>query len=180
MSAEAAQPGFGVAPEPLPEVATSRADGPPTGFAPEPVQDEPQPDATVQRPAVKGSHRGEPEEPREPDEPREPSEPESPGQPSWWHRDHPISAALFGFYAGMVFAIVVPGAYAAVMGSLYSESTVTHHFYYVLLVFLVPVVLAIVKATRRFGLFMLLGTISTLVVVAGVAAGVGYFLYKHG
>jgi len=174
MSAEAAQPGFGLAPEPVPDAVTNRADGPPTGFAPEPVHDDPQPDATVRRPAVRGSHRA---EPAGPDEPREPEQPE---QPSWWHRDHPISAALVGFYTGMVFAIVVPGAYAAVMGSLYSESTVTHHFAYVLLVFLVPVVLAIVKATRRFGLFMLLGTVSTIVVVAGVAAGVGYFLYKHG
>ncbi|VXB77243.1 hypothetical protein [Nocardioides sp. AX2bis] len=90
--------------------------------------------------------------------------------PRWWHRDHPTFTALAGFFAGLVTIIVVPGLYAGLLSTLTDTDTTETLFPFVLLVLLVPIGLSVAPRTRRFGLYLLLGMVSTAVVVAVVAA----------
>lgn len=95
---------------------------------------------------------------------------ESRRDPRWWHRDHPTFTALAGFFAGLVTIIVVPGLYAGLLSVLTDVETAERLFPFVLLVFVVPIALAITPRTRRFGLYMALGMVLTAVVVAAVTA----------
>lgn len=108
----------------------------------------------------------------------EPPAPALAGEASWWHRDHPTFAALSGFFTGLVFVIVVPGAYAALLRALVDQETGEELFALVLVALAVPITLAIVPRTRRFGRYMLLGILSTAVVVLGSAALVLWILYS--
>jgi hypothetical protein len=101
-------------------------------------------------------------------------------QPSWWHRDHPVFTPLSGFFTGLVAVIVLPGGYAAVLGSLFSTERAEQLFPYVLLILLVPLALLAVPRTRRFGAYLLLGMVLTALVVAGVAALVLWAMVETG
>jgi amino acid transporter len=94
----------------------------------------------------------------------------------WWHRDHPVFAALAGFFTGLVFVVVVPGAYAAVLAALLDYESAEELFPFVLVALAVPIALLVHPRTRRFGRYMLLGMVSTALVVGGVAALVLWFL----
>lgn len=100
-------------------------------------------------------------------------------QPDWWHRDHPTFAALTGFFTGLVFVILVPGAYVAILGAIFDYDTAEGLFPFVLVILVVPLGLAIAKHTRRFGLYMLIGGISTLLIVAGVTALVLWYMVNY-
>lgn len=112
------------------------------------------------------------------DEPAAPT-PEA-AQRSWWHRDHPVFAALAGFFTGLVFVIVVPGAYAGLLGSMTDTDSAEDLFPFVLVSLAVPIALLVHPTTRRFGRYMLLGIISTALVVGGVAALVLWLLVSRG
>lgn len=99
-------------------------------------------------------------------------------QPGWWRRDHPTFAALSGFYAGLIFAIVVPGLYAGILAALFGQSRAEDLFPFVLVTLVVPLLLVIAHRTRRFGGYMWLGMISTTVVVLGVGAGVFWYMMR--
>ena len=112
-------------------------------------------------------------------EPAEPAEPAAPaGEAGWWHRDHPTFTALAGFFAGLVFVVVVPGTYAALLRLVTDQETAEDLFPLVLLALVVPVTLALVPRTKRFGRYLLLGMLSTAVVVLGSAALVLWILYR--
>ncbi len=97
--------------------------------------------------------------------------------PNWWHRDHPTFSALTGFFAGIAFLVIVPGAYAGILAQIMDYERAEALFPFVLLTLIVPIALMTVGKTRRFGLFMLIGLFSTLIVVGGVAALVLYVLF---
>lgn len=99
-------------------------------------------------------------------------------QPDWWHRDHPTFTALTGFFTGLVFVIVLPGIYAAILGAIFDYDTAEGLFPFVLVILAVPLGLVIAKRTRRFGRYMLIGGASTLLVVAGVTALVLWYMVK--
>jgi len=101
-------------------------------------------------------------------------------QPDWWHRDHPTFAALTGFYAGLIFAIIVPGLYAAILAALVGQQRAEGLFPFVLVTLVLPLLLVIVRTTRRFGCYMWLGMVSTAVVVLGVGGGVFWYMVSHG
>jgi hypothetical protein len=114
------------------------------------------------------------------------SEPEAPAaqtegeeqpapQPSWWHRSHPTFAGLVGFFTGVVYVIVVPGVYAALLGLLLSDDSAKRLFPLVGFALLVPIVLLFPRKTRRFAQFMLLGVVATAVVI-GVTTAVVIWL----
>lgn len=109
-----------------------------------------------------------------------PAEPESrePERGGWWRRDHPTFSALAGFFTGVVFVAVVPGTYAALLRTLVDQERSEELFALVALALVVPVTLALVPRTRRFGRYMLLGIVSTAVVVLGSAALVLWILYR--
>ncbi|HWM73934.1 MAG TPA: hypothetical protein VNQ53_09345 [Nocardioides sp.] len=132
-------------------------------------------------------------EPTEPTEPTEPDETEptdaaeddtdeddpdqdSEPDPSWWHRDHPTFSALSGFFTGLVTVLVVPGAFAAILRTLFDYDTAEDLFPFVLVMFAVPIVLIAVPRSRRFGRYMLFGMLATAAVVIGVAALVLWIL----
>lgn len=98
--------------------------------------------------------------------------------PNWWHRDHPTFSALTGFFTGLAVVIVVPGAFAAVLRSMFDYETAEELFPFVLTVLAVPLVLIVLPRTRRFGRYMLLGMLATAIVVLGVAAVVVWILIK--
>jgi hypothetical protein len=99
-----------------------------------------------------------PEPESEPDPGREPDA-------GWWHRSHPTFAGLVGFFVGVAYVIVVPGGYAALLSVVLSDDTARRLFPLGLLALVVPLVLLVPRKTRRFAQFMLLGVISTAVVV---------------
>ena len=101
-------------------------------------------------------------------------------QPNWWHRDHPVFAALAGFFTGLVFVIVVPGAYAGLLATMVDTESAEDLFPFVLVSLAVPIALLVHPTTRRFGRYMLLGIVSTALVVGGVSALVLWLLVSRG
>ena len=99
-------------------------------------------------------------------------------QPDWWHRDHPTFAALTGFYAGLVFAIVVPGLYVALLAAMLGQDRAEELFPFVVVTLVVPLGLLLSPRTRRFGRYMWVGILSTVVVVLGVGAGVFWLMVR--
>ena len=100
-------------------------------------------------------------------------------QLDWWHRDHPTFTALTGFFTGLAFVIVVPGLFAAVLGLIFPYHTAEDLFPFVLVTLAIPVGLVIAPRTRRFGLYMIIGMVTTALVVGGVAAVVLWYMVNH-
>ncbi|GAA4129160.1 hypothetical protein GCM10022215_41320 [Nocardioides fonticola] len=100
----------------------------------------------------------------------------APSGPNWWHREHPVFAPLSGFFAGMFFIILVPGLYGAVLNWLLDYDTAESLYPFVLIALAVPIGLVVYRPSRRFGRYMMLGIVSTLVVVGSVAAAVLWYL----
>lgn len=100
-------------------------------------------------------------------------------QPDWWHRDHPTFTALSGFFTGLVFVILVPGVYGAVLGAMVDFETAESLFPFVLVALAVPVGLVLAPRTRRFGCYVVVGMVTTLVVVASVTALVLWYLVSR-
>jgi hypothetical protein len=102
-------------------------------------------------------------------------------RPSWWHRDHPTFAALSGFFTGLVYVVVVPGLFAAVLELVVKDTTAQDLYPFVLVLLALPLALLVPHRTRRFGLYMLLGMVVTAIVVGGVAALVLWYMVDvHG
>jgi hypothetical protein len=95
---------------------------------------------------------------------------ESAPEPSWWHRSHPTFAGLVGFFTGVAYVIVVPGIYAALLGLLLSDSSARRLFPLIVFALAVPLALLIPRKTRRFAQFMLLGVVTTALVIGLTAA----------
>ncbi|NPC95533.1 hypothetical protein [Nocardioides sp. zg-DK7169] len=108
----------------------------------------------------------------------EPSVPAPAEERRWRQADHPTLVSLAGFFTGLVFIVVVPGTYAALLRAVVDQETAEELFALVLIALAVPVTLAIVPRTRRFGRYMLLGLVSTAVVVLGAAAIALWVLYR--
>jgi len=100
-------------------------------------------------------------------------------QPDWWHRDHPTFTALTGFFTGLAFVIVIPSLFIALLNLLFDDHTAEDLFPLVLVALAVPLVLVIIRRTRRFGLYMLIGMVTTALVVGGVAALVLWFMVTY-
>lgn len=100
-------------------------------------------------------------------------------RPDWWHRDHPVFVPLAGFFTGMVFIILIPGTYAALLKEVVGYERAQELFPFVLVTLVVPIGLLVPHRTRKFARYMLFGVVATLVVVVGVAAAVGWFLYTR-
>ena len=94
------------------------------------------------------------------------------------YRDHPTFAALTGFYTGLVFAIVVPGLYVAILAALFGQDRAEDLFPFVLVTLVVPLLLLVDHRTRRFGRYMWVGMVGTVVVVLGVGAGVFWLMMR--
>jgi hypothetical protein len=99
--------------------------------------------------------------------------------PDWWHRDHPTFTALTGFFTGLAFVIVVPGLFAAVLGLVFESHTAEDLFPFVLVTLAIPLGLVIAPRTRRFGAYMLIGMVTTGLVVGGVAGVVLWYLVNR-
>jgi hypothetical protein len=96
----------------------------------------------------------------------------------WWHRDHPTFTALTGFFTGLAFVIVVPGLFAAILNLLVDYDTAEDLFPFVLVMLAVPIGLLVAHRTRRFGIYMVIGMLVTLLVVAGVSALVLWYMFQ--
>lgn len=88
----------------------------------------------------------------------------------WSRHDHPVVTALAGFLAGLVFVTVVPGGWIGVLRLFLDYDRAEQLFPLVLVALVVPIGLVAAGRTRRFGLYMLLGMVTTAVVVLGVAS----------
>jgi hypothetical protein len=97
----------------------------------------------------------------------------------WWHRDHPTFTALTGFFTGLAFVIVVPGLFAAILNLLVGYQTAEDLFPFVLVMLAVPIGLLIAPRTRRFGIYMVIGMLVTLLVVASVSALVLWYMIRQ-
>jgi hypothetical protein len=99
--------------------------------------------------------------------------------PDWWHRDHPVFVPLAGFFTGMLFIILVPGSYAAILKAVVGYKRAEDLFPFVVLTLVVPIGLLVPHRTRKFGRYMLFGVLATAIVVVGVALGVLWFLINR-
>ena len=97
-------------------------------------------------------------------------------QPDWWHRDHPTFTAITGFFTGLAYVVVVPGLYYAILSWLFDDHTAQDLFPFVLVALAVPIGLLVAPRTRRFGVYMAIGVVTTALVVLGVAALVLWIL----
>jgi len=89
---------------------------------------------------------------------------------------HPTFVALVGFYVGMLLMILIPSGFAAVVTQLASPDDLMSYAPFGLLPFAIPLLLLISRETRRFGRYMLLGMVSTALVIGIVGGGVLYVL----
>ena len=99
-------------------------------------------------------------------------------EPSWWHRSHPTFASLVGFFVGVAYVIVIPGIYAALLGLLLSDSTAQRLFPLIAFALVVPLALLVPRKTRRFAQFMLLGVLTTAVVIGLTATLVVWLMVQ--
>jgi hypothetical protein len=99
-----------------------------------------------------------------------------PADLDWWHRDHPTFSALAGYFTGLLFVLLVPAAFVAVVGLLAGRERVEALFPFVPLTLIVPLGLLGSSRTRRFGRYMWLGIATTAFVVVGVGALVLWIL----
>ena len=117
------------------------------------------------------------------DQEREPGQTADSGEderePDWWHRDHPTFTALTGFFTGLGFLVLVPALFGGILRLLFDYDTAERLFPFVLVTLLVPIGLVVFPRTRRFGLYMLIGLVTTAVVVGGVAAVVLWYLVTY-
>jgi len=97
-------------------------------------------------------------------------------RPDWFHRDHPVFVPLAGFFTGMAYILVVPGIYGALLKALVGYKRAEDLFPFVLLILVVPIGMLVPQHTRKFARYMLFACLATLVVVAGVAVAVLWFL----
>lgn len=100
--------------------------------------------------------------------------------PGWWRGSHPTFAALTGFYAGLLYIILVPGIAGAILTWVFGQDKAEDYFPWVLLTLVVPLAMLVPRKTRRFAEFVWLGIVSTVVVVVGVGALVLWLLIKNG
>lgn len=96
----------------------------------------------------------------------------------WWHRDHPVFAALTGFFSGLAFVIVVPAAYVGLLRWLLPHERAEALFPYVLVALAVPLALAMPERSRRYGLYFLLGMGTTAAAVLGVGGSVLWLMLQ--
>ncbi len=98
-------------------------------------------------------------------------------QPSWWHRDHPTFSALSGFFAGLLFVLLVPAAFVGILSLAFDDNDrIQELFPLVLVTLVVPLFLVLSPRSRRFGTYMWIGIVTTGLVVGGVSALVLYVL----
>jgi hypothetical protein len=112
-------------------------------------------------------------------EPASPTDERQDRTPDWWHRDHPTFTALSGFFAGLVFVILVPGLFIGLLHLLVDDETAEGLFPFVLVTLTVPIGLVVAPRTRRFGIYMLIGVVTTALVVGGVAALVLWYMITY-
>ena len=98
--------------------------------------------------------------------------------PDWWHRDHPTFAALAGFFTGMLFVTAVPGGFAGILRLLLPYDSAERWFPLVAITLVVPLALLAFPRTRRFGTYMVIGMVLTLLVFLGVTSLVLWFLVR--
>lgn len=112
-------------------------------------------------------------------EPADDDEPQDPGQPlDWWHRDHPTFLALTGFFSGLLAVAVIPALFIGLLKLLFSDRVAEEAFPFVLLFFVVPIGLITFPHTRRFGKYLLLGMVVTMLVVFGVGSFVAWLMLR--
>jgi hypothetical protein len=76
--------------------------------------------------------------------------------------------SLGGFFAGVVWLIVVPGLLLTLLNTLAPDDTTAGLLFAGMLAVTVPIALLFPGRTRRFAMYMLIGIGVTAIVVAGV------------
>lgn len=88
----------------------------------------------------------------------------------WWHRDHPTFTALSGFFSGLLVVAIIPALFIGLLKTFFSDEVAEQTFPLVLVFFAIPIGLIAFPRTRRFGRYLLLGMVVTLLVVFGVGS----------
>ena len=70
----------------------------------------------------------------------------------------------------------MPGTFAAILSAFFDTGTAEDLFPFVVLTLAVPIGLVVAPRTRRFGIYMVIGMVSTALVVGGVAALVLWYM----
>lgn len=95
-------------------------------------------------------------------------------EPRFWHRDHPVSTPLSGFFTGVLLVVVVLGLLGAILDLVVGYDVGAHPWVFLValgVLLAANLVLVVVGGTRRFARYMLFGILTTpaVVVVTGAA-----------
>ena len=90
----------------------------------------------------------------------------------------PVFSAIAGFFAGMLFVTALPGGFAALLRAVLPYETAERLFPLVTIALVIPIALLAGGRTRRFGLYMVMGMVTTAMVVLGVAYLALYLIFK--
>ena len=99
--------------------------------------------------------------------------------PGFSHRDHATFTAISGFFAGLLYVVLVPAGFVGLLHLVVDDETTNDLFPLVLLSLAVPIGLMSSHRTRRFGGYMIVGMAVTAVVVLGVAGLVIWFMVQR-
>lgn len=99
--------------------------------------------------------------------------------PRFWHRDHPVSTPLAGFFTGVVLVVVVLLLLGAILDLVVGYDVSEHPWVFLValgVLLAANLVLVLAGGTRRFARYMLFGILTTPVVVVGAGALTFYLL----
>jgi hypothetical protein len=104
-------------------------------------------------------------------------------QPDSWRqffsKDHPTFTPIMGFFAGLLFVSLVPGAFLLVLDRLFDPEIARGLSPLMATTLIVPLGLLVWRPSRRFGRYMLLGMVVTAVVVIGVTTLVLWLMARR-
>ncbi len=91
----------------------------------------------------------------------------------FWHRDHPVSTPLSGFFTGVLLVVVVLGLLGAILDLVVGYDVGAHPWVFLValgVLLAANLVLVVVGGTRRFARYMLFGILTTPAVVVATGA----------
>lgn len=100
-------------------------------------------------------------------------------QPRFWHRDHPVSTPLAGFFTGVVLVVVVLLLLGAILDLVVGYDVSEHPWVFLValgVLLAANLVLVLAGGTRRFARYMLFGILTTPAVIVAAGALTFYLL----
>ncbi|MGL5827655.1 MAG: hypothetical protein ACRCYU_23045 [Nocardioides sp.] len=93
--------------------------------------------------------------------------------------DHPTFTPIMGFFTGLLFVSLVPAGFLSVLHQLFAPAVARGLSPLMAITLVVPLALLVWRRSRRFGRYMVLGMVVTMVVVIGVTTLVVWLMARR-